>query len=130
GAVGSKLVVSIGGRQDPEKRGGGFFSGVSANISSALCYVSGNRNPNRISIENLGKDSIKESDGNGNVLWIATHEKFFLLAAVPSVETPQQSRICATRPTGTDAGQGTLRFAEPSGHEKWWDGDAFVVLHS
>jgi YidC/Oxa1 family membrane protein insertase len=111
-AVGSKLLVSIGGRQDPDKRGGGFFSGVSANISSALCYVSGNRNPNRIAIENLGKDSIKESDGNGNILWIATDEKFFLLAAVPSVETPQQSRTCATRPTGTDAGQVTLRFAE------------------
>jgi len=110
--IGSKMVVSIGGRQDPEKRGGGFFSGVSANISSALCYLSGNRNPNRIAIENLGKESIKDSDGSGNVLWIGADEKFFLLAAVPSPEPPSQSRICATHATGTDAGQVTLRFAE------------------
>jgi YidC/Oxa1 family membrane protein insertase len=110
--VSSKLLMSIGGRQDPEKRGGGFFAGNSANIAGALCYKNGDRNPIRKSIESLGKESIKEGEGEGSILWIGADEKFFLLAAVPSPESPPQSRICATHPTGTDAGQVTLRFAE------------------
>jgi YidC/Oxa1 family membrane protein insertase len=108
----SKLSVSIGGRQDPDKKGGGFFSSTGANISSALCYMNGSRNPIRKSIENLGKDPIKDDEGAGSVLWIGADEKFFLLAGVPSPESPPQNRICATHATGTDAGQVTLRFAE------------------
>ena len=109
--VGSTLVLSIGGRQDPESRGGGFFSGVSANVSSALCFVNGDLK--RQGIEGLAKDPITEKDGTGTVNWIATDEKFFLLAAVPYPDPPPaQQRTCATRATGTDAGQITLRFAE------------------
>jgi YidC/Oxa1 family membrane protein insertase len=105
----SKLLLSIGGRQDPDKRGGGFFSGVSANVSSALCYVNGK--VHRQSIESLGKDPIKAEDGTGTVGWIATDEKFFLLAAVPSPEVPPQMRTCAAHATGVDAGQVTY-FAD------------------
>jgi YidC/Oxa1 family membrane protein insertase len=111
-AVGSKLMLSIGGRQDPDKKGGGFFSGVGANISAALCYVNGNRNPVRKPIEHLAKEPIKEDEGTGSIGWIAADEKFFLLAAVPSPETPPQPRVCASHPTGPEAGQVTLRFAE------------------
>jgi YidC/Oxa1 family membrane protein insertase len=110
-AVGSTLLLSIGGRQDPDSRGGGFFSGVSANVSSALCFVNGDLK--RQSIEGLAKDPISEKDGTGAVNWIATDEKFFVLAAVPYPDPPPaQPRTCATRATGTDAGQITLRFAE------------------
>jgi YidC/Oxa1 family membrane protein insertase len=109
--IGSTLVLSIGGRQDPESRGGGFFSGVSANVSSALCFVNGS--VERKAIESLAKDPISDKDGTGAVNWIATDEKFFLLAAVPYPDPPPaQARTCATRATGTDAGQVTLRFAE------------------
>src|SRR5262245_14539849 len=108
GGIGSKLVLSVGGRQDPDKRGGGFFSGVSANISSALCYVNGKLE--RESIESLGKSPIP--DKGSTVNWIATDEKFFLLAAVPFPEAAGQNRNCAATATGTDIGQVTLRFQE------------------
>src|SRR6185295_17017037 len=93
--LGSDLTISIGGRQDPDKKGGGFFSGVSANIAAAVCFV--NNNLERKAIENLGKESIKGGDGSVN--WIATDEKFFLLAGVPYAQPPGKSRTCATRPT-------------------------------
>jgi hypothetical protein len=40
-AVGSTMILSIGGRQDPDKRPGGIFSAVSANPATALCYANG-----------------------------------------------------------------------------------------
>ena len=110
GPVGSDLVLAVSGRQDPDKRGGGFFSGVSASISSALCYVNGKLH--RKSIEDLHKEQIKEEDGRGAVNWIATDEKFFLLAAVPYPEAPPRERSCKVAALGPDVGQVTLRFAE------------------
>jgi YidC/Oxa1 family membrane protein insertase len=108
--VGSDLVLAIGGRQDPDKRGGGFFSGVSASVSSAICFANGN--VERKSIENLGKDTLKEADGKGTVSWIAADEKFFLLAAVPFSETRGRPRQCNMAALGTDVGQVTLRLPE------------------
>jgi YidC/Oxa1 family membrane protein insertase len=104
-AVGSTLLVSIGGRQDPNKRGGSFFSVGSADTSTALCYANGK--VIRKSIEKL--EPLKDDEGNGTISWIATDEKFFLLAAVPASEP---SRTCGMRSTGTDAGQVTLRYPE------------------
>jgi YidC/Oxa1 family membrane protein insertase len=108
--VGSDLVLAVTGRQDPDKRGGGFFSGVSANLASAVCYV--NTKVERKAIEKLDKDQIKDEDGKGTVSWIATDEKFFLLAAVPSAEPPPRDRFCRVASLGTDVGQVTVRFAE------------------
>jgi YidC/Oxa1 family membrane protein insertase len=106
--IGNKLVVAVSGRQDPEQRGGGFFSGISANVASAICYVNGK--VERESIEGLGKSPIQ--DKGPAVQWIATDEKFFLLAAVPYPETPPRNRTCSAVATGTDVGQVTLRFEE------------------
>ena len=122
----SKLLLSIGGRQDPDKRGGGFFSGVSASVSSALCYVNGK--VERKSIENLAKDTLKAEDGTGTVGWIATDEKFFLLAAVPSPEVPPQQRTCAAHASGVDAGQVTLSFADRAVAAKGEVSYPFVVF--
>jgi len=108
-ALGSKLALSLGGHQDPDKKGGGFFSGVSASISAAVCYVNGK--VERKAIENLAKEPIKTEDGSGTINWIATDEKFFLLAAVPPAQPPE-TRQCTTQPTGADAGIVTLRFPE------------------
>jgi YidC/Oxa1 family membrane protein insertase len=105
--VSHHLGVSLTGRQDPEKRGGGFLSGSAANLSSALCAV--DDKVERRPIEKLGKDPI---DKLGAVRWIGSDEKFFLLAAVPYPETPPQQRRCTggAMPDGT--GRVTLSFAE------------------
>ena len=108
--VGSDLVLAVTGRQDPDKRGGGFFSGVSANIASAICYANGSVHRN--AIEKLATDQIKDEDGRGAVGWIATDEKFFLLAAVPYPESPPSTRVCKVASLGTDVGQVTLGTAE------------------
>jgi len=108
--VGSDLQLAVSGRQDPDKRGGGFFMGVSANVASSLCFVNGS--VERKAIEELAKDTIKDEDGKGTVNWIATDEKFFLLAAVPFAETKGRTRLCKMAALGTDVGQVTLRFPE------------------
>jgi YidC/Oxa1 family membrane protein insertase len=101
--VGSTMIFSIGGRQDPDKKGGGFLSAVSANVSSALCYAN---ELIRRPIEDLEKKPVA---GAGTISWVGTDEKFFLIAAVP---TQEPSRSCGSRVTGPDAGVVTLRFAE------------------
>jgi len=105
--VNHNLAIVVTGRQDPEKRGGGIFSAVSANVSSALCFVNGS--VTRESIESLTQTP-KTHDGV--VSWMATDEKFFLLAAVPSAEPPGRNRTCAMLSTGTDAGLVKLSFAQ------------------
>jgi YidC/Oxa1 family membrane protein insertase len=105
--VAHHLAVSLTGRQDPEKRGGGFLSGSGANLSSALCAV--DDKVERRPIEKLGKDPI---DKLGAVRWIGSDEKFFLLAAVPYPETPPQQRRCTGGASPDGTGRVTLSFAE------------------
>jgi YidC/Oxa1 family membrane protein insertase len=102
------LTISLPGRQDPEKRGGGFFAGSSANIASALCFV--DDKIERKAIDKLAKDPLDKP--SGAVKWIGTDEKFFLLAAVPYPESPPKERGCVSA-VGADAiGQITLSLAE------------------
>jgi YidC/Oxa1 family membrane protein insertase len=107
--VSHHLALSLTGRQDPEKRGGGFMSGSAANLSSVLCEV--DEKVERRPIEKLGKDPI---DKLGAVRWIGSDEKFFLLAAVPYPETPPQQRRCTAGPGPDGTGHVTLSFAERS----------------
>ncbi|HXJ20949.1 MAG TPA: membrane protein insertase YidC [Polyangia bacterium] len=108
-AVSHHLALSLTGRQDPEKRGGGFMSGSSANLSSVLCAV--DDDVERRPIEKLVKDPI---DKLGAVRWIGTDEKFFLLAVVPYPETPPQQRRCTAGPAPDGTGRVTVSFAERS----------------
>jgi YidC/Oxa1 family membrane protein insertase len=101
------LTLAIGGRQDPEKKGGGFFSGGAANLSSVLCAV--NDDVKREPIEKLAKDPI---DKLGNVRWLGTDEKFFLLAAVPYPEDPPRERRCQGTSLDGHMGDAVLSFAE------------------
>jgi YidC/Oxa1 family membrane protein insertase len=101
------LALAIGGRQDPEKKGGSFLSGGAANLSSALCSV--NDKVERAAIEKLAKDPI---DKLGAVRWIATDEKFFLLAAVPYPEDPPRERRCQGISLDAHIGDASLTFAE------------------
>jgi YidC/Oxa1 family membrane protein insertase len=105
--VDQHLAISLTGRQDPEKRGGGFMSGSSANTASMLCAV--DDKVERKPIEKLGKDPL---DKLGAVKWIATDEKFFLFAAVPYPESPPLERRCAASAQPDGTGQVTLSFAE------------------
>jgi YidC/Oxa1 family membrane protein insertase len=100
------LAVALSGRQDPEKRGGGFMSGSSANTASMLCAV--DDKVERKPIDKLGKDPF---DKPGAVKWIATDEKFFILAAVPYPESPPLERRCTAVAEPDGSGQITLSFA-------------------
>ena len=106
--VDQHLAISLTGRQDPEKRGGGFMSGSSANTASMLCSIDDNK-VERKPIEKLGKDPL---DKLGAVKWIATDEKFFILAVVPYPESPPHERGCAATAQPDGTGQVTLSFAE------------------
>ena len=105
--VDQHLAIALSGRQDPEKKGGGFMSGSSANTASVLCAV--DDKVERKPIEKLGKDPL---DKLGAVKWIATDEKFFILAAVPYPESPPHERGCAATAQPDGTGQVTLSFAE------------------
>jgi YidC/Oxa1 family membrane protein insertase len=102
------LAIALSGRQDPEKRGGGFLSGSSANTASMLCAIDDNK-VERKPIDKLGKDPL---DKLGAVKWIGTDEKFFLLAAVPYPESPPLERRCAASAAPDGSGVVTLSFAE------------------
>jgi YidC/Oxa1 family membrane protein insertase len=101
------LALSLTGRQDPDKRGGGFMSGSSANPASMLCSI--DDKIERRPIDKLGKDPI---DKLGAVKWIASDEKFFLLAAVPYPEPTPSERRCASSSAAYGTGEITLSFAE------------------
>jgi YidC/Oxa1 family membrane protein insertase len=103
------LAIHLAGRQNPEKKGGGFFSGGAANLSSFLCAV--NEKVEREPIEKLAKDAL---DKLGNVRWIGTDEKFFLLAAVPYPDRPARERRCLASSVDGQLGEGVLSFAERS----------------
>jgi YidC/Oxa1 family membrane protein insertase len=107
--IGSTMILSIGGHQDPDKKGGGFLSGVSANVASALCYNVSSDKLLRKPIEHLEKEPVAGDEAVGNIAWVGTDEKFFLIAAVPAQTV---TRTCASRVTGPDAGVVTLRFPE------------------
>ncbi|HEX4404662.1 MAG TPA: membrane protein insertase YidC [Polyangia bacterium] len=102
------LLVSVAGRQDPNKKGGSFFSGGASNLSSVLCGMEDK--VEREPVEKLGKDPI---DKTGTVRWFGTDEKFFLLAAAPYPEDAPRERTCKGSPidpTLPSVGEATLRF--------------------
>jgi YidC/Oxa1 family membrane protein insertase len=100
------LALHIYGWQDPEKKGGGFFSAGTANPASIICRMSDDKE--RRSIEKLAKDPI---DKTGGVYWVAADEKFFLLAAVPYPETPPQQRTCRGSSANGEIAEGSVSFA-------------------
>jgi YidC/Oxa1 family membrane protein insertase len=100
------LLLSIAGRQDPQKKGGSFLSGGASNLSSVLCAL--DDKVEREPIEKLGKDPI---DKTGFVRWFGTDEKFFLLAAAPYPEDSPRERECKGTPLEGSTGEAVLRFA-------------------
>jgi YidC/Oxa1 family membrane protein insertase len=117
------LILALAGRQDPEKKGGSFLSGGAANQASALCMLSDKLK--REPIEKLGKDPIDET---GNVLWVGTDEKFFVLAAALYPEDASRARSCRTTPVSGEVGELSLRFSEREVAPKASTAYAFAVF--
>ncbi|HVU51641.1 MAG TPA: membrane protein insertase YidC [Polyangia bacterium] len=99
------LVLAVDGRQDPEKKGGGFLSGGAANLSSVLCYANGD--VQRTPVEKLGKDPFEKT---GTVPWFGVDEKFFLLAGAPYPEDASRERTCKGTSVDGSVGEASLRF--------------------
>jgi YidC/Oxa1 family membrane protein insertase len=57
------VLLTVNGRQDPDKRGGGFFSAGSANVSSAVCFV--NESVERKAIDAQEKDALRRTRATG-----------------------------------------------------------------
>src|SRR6266540_253513 len=103
-----RLAISVPGKQDPDKRGGGIFSGPTSSIAEVLCHV--NAKVERKPIDDLAKEGF---DKGGKINWVAADEKFFALAVVPYPETPAADRTCQAKAlAGEAAGQVTVSFAE------------------
>ncbi len=100
------LTVHLYGRQDPEKKGGGFFDYASANLAETVCWV--NDKVHRSSVESLIKDPM---DLPGDVRWAAVGEKFFTIAVVPYPENPSRERRCGARALGPEIGEAFLSLA-------------------
>jgi YidC/Oxa1 family membrane protein insertase len=100
------LAIHVYGRQDPENKGGGIFSGPSANMASILCHV--NEETERNEFEGLIKEPLEKV---GAVRWVAADEKFLVLAAVPYPESPPRERKCSAKSTDGEVGEAVLTFA-------------------
>jgi YidC/Oxa1 family membrane protein insertase len=105
--VSPHLTMAVTGRQDPDKRGGGFLSGPASNPSSILCDAS--EKVERTPIDKLVKDPFTKE---GAIRWVASDEKFFILAAVPAPENPPRDRTCHGSSIGDGLGQVMLTFQE------------------
>ncbi len=107
-SIDESLAVHLFGRQDPEKKGGGFLDYASANVAEMVCY-------NGDSVERHAIESLRKEprDFLGNVLWVAADEKFVTLALVPFRETAARDRKCGLRAVAADdlVGEAFLSFA-------------------
>jgi YidC/Oxa1 family membrane protein insertase len=100
------LVMHVNAHQDPEKTGGGFFSGASADAAEVVCYV--NDKAHRVTVEAVAKDGM---DLTGGVRWVAAGSKFFTVAALPSPENPPKDRRCTAHSIDALDAEVMLTFA-------------------
>jgi YidC/Oxa1 family membrane protein insertase len=100
------LVLHLYTAQDPEKKGGGFFSYASANLAEAVCYV--NDKIHRSTVEALVKEP---QNVVGGVRWTAAGDKYFTIAAVPFPETPPRERGCKEQSVDANQAEVALAYA-------------------
>jgi YidC/Oxa1 family membrane protein insertase len=100
------LAIQIFAAQDPEKKGGGFFSYASANLSEVVCHVGDKAK--RSTVEALAKEP---QNLVGGVRWAAAGDKYFMVAAVPFPETPSRDRGCKQQAIDATTAEVTLSFA-------------------
>ena len=124
--VGSKLVAV--GRRPPGSRQAGrrlLLGRVGQRLVGALLR----QRQRRAQVDREpARRSRSGRQGGTDVSWIATDEKFFLLAAVPSPRSRRARARARRARRGADAGQVTLRFAERSVRRKARSVYPFVVF--
>ncbi len=100
------LAIEIFAAQDPEKKGGGFFSYATANLAEFICHVG--EKAKRATVEALVKEP---KDYIGAVRWAAAGDKYFTVAAVPFPENPPRDRGCKEQSIDASTAEVTLSFA-------------------
>lgn len=102
------LVLHLYGRQDPAKKGGGFFDYATASVAEMVCHVNG-------SIERHGVEGLRDKpfDAQGSVRWVAADERFFTIAAVPAAQAQGELRKCGLRGVADEPGAGEVLVAFP-----------------
>ena len=100
------LLVHMFAAQDPEKKGGGFFSYASANLTETVCHVGDKAK--RSTVEALAKEP---QSFVGGVRWAAAGDKYFTIAAVPFPENPPRERGCREQAIDSARGEVSLSYA-------------------
>jgi YidC/Oxa1 family membrane protein insertase len=100
------LAVRMFAAQDPEKKGGGFFSYATANLAEMVCHVGDKAH--RSTVEALVKEP---QNFVGGVRWAAAGDKYFTVAAVPFPETPPHDRGCKQQAIDATTAEVALSFA-------------------
>jgi YidC/Oxa1 family membrane protein insertase len=100
------LAVHLYAAQDPEKKGGSFFSYASANLAEMVCHIGDKAQ--RSTVEALVKEP---QNYVGGVRWAAAGDKYFTIAAAPLPEIPPRDRGCKQQALATDRAEVALSFA-------------------
>ncbi|MCG5054053.1 MAG: membrane protein insertase YidC [Myxococcales bacterium] len=103
GSLAPRLSLTIPGRQDPDKKGGGMFSYAVASVEEMVCLV--DDSIERHAVEGLREDPINKS---GVVKWVAADERFFTIAAVPPQQDLADTRTCRQTASSEEAGAVTV----------------------
>jgi YidC/Oxa1 family membrane protein insertase len=105
--ISESMAIHLFGLQDPEKKGGGFLSYASANVTEMVCFIKDKAY--RENIETLHSKGTK--DHFGDVRWAAADEKFFTVAVVPAPESRAGERRCGQRALDPLTGEVFVSFA-------------------
>ena len=100
------LLIHLFAAQDPEKKGGSFFSYASANMAETVCYLGDKAK--RGTIEALAKEP---QSYVGGIRWASAGDKYFTIAAVPFPETPPRERGCREQALDSLRGEVSLSYA-------------------
>jgi YidC/Oxa1 family membrane protein insertase len=100
------LSVRLFAAQDPDKKGGGFMSYASANLTETVCYVGDKAH--RSTVEALTKES---QNLVGGVRWTAAGDKYFMVAAIPLPEMPARDRACKLQAIDSNTAEVALSFS-------------------
>jgi len=100
------FAIHMVAAQDPEKKGGGFMSYASANLTEMVCHVGDKAH--RSTVEALVKEP---QNFVGGVRWVSAGDKYFMIAAVPLPEIPARDRGCREQALDTNTAESVLSYA-------------------
>ena len=106
-----KLALALPGRQDPDRKGKGFWDIASASLATLVCSV--NDDVERRSLEAVVEEPVEFGGQGQPVRWIASDDKYFAVAAVPHPSSVGQARPrCSLRASDPNYGVATLTFGD------------------